>query len=78
MPGAVQHVEQEAVQDGPLAARALDHHVRALEDSERRPAHPDTAVRTGATRFYAEQRLDSGRGTDYTVNVSDMRQSQRR
>lgn len=61
VPGSVQHVEQEPVQDGPLAAGAQDHHVSGLQGAESQPSHTDCVARTGAARFCAEQRLDSGR-----------------
>lgn len=38
VPGSVQHVEQEPVQDGPLAAGTVGHHVSGLQDAERRPS----------------------------------------
>lgn len=61
VPGSVQHVEQEPVQDGPLAAGAQDHHVSGLQGAESRPSHSDCVARTGAARLCAEQRLGSGR-----------------
>lgn len=60
VPGSVQHVEEEPVQDGPFAPGTVDHHVSGLQDAECRPSHTDCAARTGATRVYAEQRLGSG------------------
>lgn len=61
VPGSVQHVEEEPVQDGPFAPGTVDHHVSGLQDAECRPSHTDCAARTGAPRVYAEQRLGSGR-----------------
>lgn len=58
VPGSVQHVEEEPVQDGTFAPGTVDHHVSGLQDAECRPSHEDCAARTGAT---AEQRLGSGR-----------------
>ena len=55
VPGSVQHVEEEPVQDGPLAPGTVDHHVSGLQDAECRPS-------AARTRVYAEQRLGSGRG----------------
>lgn len=54
VPGSVQHVEEEPVQDGPFAPGAVDHHVSDLEDAECRPSQPDCASRAGTT---AEQRF---------------------
>lgn len=61
VPGSVQHVEEEPVQDGPFAPGTVDHHVSGLQGAECRPSHTDCAARTEATRVYAEQRLGSGR-----------------
>lgn len=61
VPGSVQHVEEEPVQDGPFAPGTVDHHVSGLQDAECRPSRTDCAARTEATRVYAEQRLGSGR-----------------
>lgn len=61
MPRSVQHVEEEPVQDGPFAPGTVDHHVSGLQDAECRPSHEDCAARSKTTRFYAEQRLGSGR-----------------
>lgn len=60
VPGSVQHVQEEPVQDGPFAPGTVDHHVSGLQDAECRPSHTDCAARTGGTRVYAEQRLGSG------------------
>lgn len=60
VPGSVQHVEQEPVQDGPVAPRAVDHHPARLEDNEGRPSHADSGAGSGATRLSAQQRLGSG------------------
>lgn len=76
MPRSVQHVEQEPVQDGSLAPGAVGHHVAALEDTECRPSHAGTTARTGATRFYAEQRLDSGTGDKAGANVPSVSYSE--
>lgn len=57
VPGSVQHVEEEPVQDGPLAPGTVDHHVSDLQDAEGRPSQPDCASRTGTT---AEQRFGCG------------------
>lgn len=62
VPGSVQHVEEEPVQDGPFAPGTVDHHVSGLQDAECRPSRTDCAARNGATRVYAEQRLGSRRG----------------
>lgn len=61
VPGSVQHVEEEPVQDGPFAPGTLDHHIAGLQDAECRPTHADCAARTWALRVYAEQRLGSER-----------------
>lgn len=58
VPGSVQHVEEEPVQDGPFAPGTVDHHVSDLQDAECRPSEPDCASRTGTT---AEQRFGCGR-----------------
>lgn len=61
VPGSVQHVEEEPVQDGPLAAGAEDHHDAGPWGAECRPLRcTDRAARTEASRLYAEQRLGSG------------------
>lgn len=49
VPGSVQHVEEEPVQDGPFAPGTVDHHVSDLQDAECRPSQPDCACRTGTT-----------------------------
>lgn len=59
VPGSVQYIQEESVQNGPFTAGTLDHHVSGLQDAECRPSHADCAARTEATRVYAEHRLDS-------------------
>lgn len=58
VPGSVQHIEEEPVQDGPFAPGTVDHHVSDLQDAECRPSQPDCASRTGTT---AKQRFGCGR-----------------
>lgn len=54
VPRSVQHVEEEAVQNGPFTAGTVDHHDSGLQDAE------DSAARTGTRRLSAEQRLGAG------------------
>lgn len=69
VPGSVQHVEQEPVQDGPVAPGAVDHHPACLEDTEGRPSHAGSGAGSGATRLSAQQRLGSGVWDKADANV---------
>lgn len=56
VPCAVENVQEEPIENGPLAPRAVHHH-SALEGTESRSSQTGTAPRIGATRIGAEQRL---------------------
>lgn len=56
VPCAVENVQEEPIENGPLAPRAVHHH-SALKGTESRSSQTGTAPRIGATRVGAEQRL---------------------